>query len=198
MTADFIEGLIDVVRPPADVDQPPPPTVAAREEEKKSEAKPPVETAPEEKPEVEPSQEEEAVEQEIKPADSSPEEEPEDSERSPQSDTENDDWDEAFAAAIAKPKWVRKQVFKVLAIFWTAHQRDLGPITAKNASAIGDELGLVIRHENVRKVIRTRLTDEIETSTVEESQPPTYQYEMKEAGVQFFTEEYLNKALDDD
>ena len=69
--------------------------------------------------------------------------------------------------------------------------RDMGAITAKAASALGGEMDLVIRHENVRKVVRTRLKDRIDTSTVPDSQPPTFQYEINDAGVAFFEQEYL-------
>ena len=105
-----------------------------------------------------------------------------------------DDFSEAFKSAISKPAWVRRQDFKVLAIFWESKRRGDGPITAKQASTIGDEIGLKIRHENVRKVVRTRLTEKIETTTVPESQPPTFQYQITAEGQQSFVNDYLENV----
>ena len=81
-----------------------------------------------------------------------------------------------------------------MAIFWTAHRQSPKPLTAKKAAKLGSDLGLVIRHENIRKVVRTRLTEKIETSTVPDSQPPTFQYAINEAGVEFFESEYLSNT----
>ena len=162
MTADLLEGVMDVVSPPAEVDQAP--------------YSPPVDSGP-------PAPEPEPVKEKAEPAPAEEKAEP----AAPDADLE-----EAFAEAITRAGWVRRQDFKVLAIFWQARRRDLGPITAKAASALGGELDLVIRHENVRKVVRTRLKDRIETSTVPDSQPPTFQYEINDAGATFFEQEYLN------
>jgi hypothetical protein len=141
-----------------------------------------VETEEVVEPEIPP---EEVVEPEIPP------EETEDDEPSLPTPTE---LSQAFDMAIAVPSWAKKQDFKVLAIFWSARQRDEGPITAKAASELGDQIDVVIRHENIRKVIRTRLSDWIGTTTIEGSQPPTFQFEMNDDGAAFFEQEYLLKV----
>ena len=56
--------------------------------------------------------------------------------------------------ALETPANQKKQEFKVLAILWDAHERKLGALSAKELSAHGTALGLVIRHENVRKDMR--------------------------------------------
>lgn len=161
MAADFLDGVIDVVSPPPEVELPPP-----------------VESV---RPEPSPVERKTDA-----PAEPKAENEP--------AGPERDGLSDAFKKATAKADWVRRQDFKVLAIFWESRRRCQGPITAKNASVLGKELDMVIRHENVRKVIRTRLKDKIETSTVENSQPPTFQYEIVDEGVRFFETEYLSKV----
>ncbi len=187
LTADLLEGLADVISPPKDIDLPPPSESYAPPEPVSSDE--PSEAGSEPAEVAEPAVEEkdtEAVEPEAT-AEEAPEE--------PEEDAEDGlDLQAAFDNALEKPGWVRRQDFKVLAIYWQARQQEKGPLTAKKASALGAELGLTIRHENIRKVIRTRLDDKIETSTVEGSQPPTFQYEILDEGVEFFEQEYLAKA----
>jgi hypothetical protein len=228
MAADFIEGIIDVVRPPADIDQPPPPRGrsvdteggSAKSEAPKADssmslestasAAPKASVLEEEEPaeEATPSVEDsEAARSESADADVDEPKESVDASRDVELDavsptdeqgepaeSVSGDLEEAFRVALGKASWVRKQEFKVLAIYWEARRRALGPITAKNGSSIGEELGLEIRHENIRKVIRTRLVEQIETTKVAESQPPTYQFEMTDEGVRYFVDEYLSKT----
>lgn len=160
MTADLLDGLIDKVSPPVEVEQPPP-----------------MDFPQEEKPEVEEVVETKSESVEEKPAKES-----------------SSDFDKAFDRAMENSSWVRKQDFKVLAIFWKAKRKGMGPMTAKAATQVGSEINLNIRHENIRKVIRTRLEEKIDTTTVPESQPPTFQYELSTAGLEYFESEYLKKA----
>ena len=185
LTADLLEGLADVVSPPKDVDLPPP-----------SEPYAPPERVVHDKPSEagsEPPSAEEPTEEAKAPE--APVDEPV-AETTADAPEPNADLQAAFDKALEKPAWVRKQDFKVLAIYWQAQQQQKGPLTAKKASTLGGELGLTIRHENIRKVIRTRLDDKIESSTVEGSQPPTFQYEILDVGAQFFEQEYLAKIED--
>jgi hypothetical protein len=167
LTADFIDGLIDVVSPPVDAEQPPPPMrddadhVSATNRDEG----PPRKTSDDAK--------------KSKAAASGP---------------KTSDLQGAFKKSLGRTDWVRRQDFKVLAIFWEANRQELEALTAKKASKLGSDIGLTIRHENIRKVVRTRLTDKIETSTVPDSQPPTFQYKMTNAGKTFFEKEYLSKV----
>lgn len=177
LTADFLEGLIDVISPPVDAEQAPPPSPAPASEKR-------AEPAP-------------ATDGATAPARPSPAPAPHIEEERPAIS-----WDGAppagdharrFKDALTRADWLRSQDFKVLAIFYEANRRGLGPITAKGAAKLGEEIGVTIRHENVRKVVRTRLTEWIDTTMVADSQPPTFQYGMSENGVSHFETEYLAK-----
>lgn len=174
LAADLLEGLADVISPPRDVEQPPPAPPYSPPEPRPAPVER-VETAAVSEPA--PAK---RVETEVRAAKG---------ETRPAADLAG-----AFAKVLENPKLTKRQDVKVLAIFWQAWQRKMGPITAKAASALGDEVGLTIRHENIRKVIRTRLKDKVNTSTVEGSQPPTFEYEMLGEGAAFFEREYLGKA----
>lgn len=167
LAADLVEGLVDVVSPPPEVVPPPPPPPAAPvepEPSRQAAGAPPPAPVPQPKPAETPK------------ADATP---------------KGKDVGKAFKKAIGRADWVRRQDFKVLAIFWEARRRGMGRLTAKKAASLGSELGLVIRHENVRKVVRTRLADSIETTTVPDSQPPTFEYELTADGAARFEQEYL-------
>lgn len=175
LTADFIDGLIDVISPPVDAEQPAPPPsssahdggfdTAAKSREDRSSS-----TASGDSKEVKPSV------------------------TSSDSGQSNDNLEAAFKKSIGRTDWVRRQDFKVMAIFWEANRRGLDALTAKKAAKLGIEVGLTIRHENIRKVVRTRLNEKIETTTVPDSQPPTFQYEITSQGKTFFEKEYLSNV----
>jgi hypothetical protein len=104
--------------------------------------------------------------------------------------------DPMLAAAISVPGNKRKQAFKVLAILWDAGQRDLGPLSAKEISAHGERIGLVIRQENVRKVIRMRLENKVVVHTRLAGTGTSYEYEIAEKGIAHFRSRYLEGVED--
>jgi hypothetical protein len=99
--------------------------------------------------------------------------------------------DERLTAAIETSGNKRKQEFKVLAILWDAQTRELGPLSAKAISQHGKRLGLAIRHENVRKVIRMRLEKYIRIHTEGVGSGTIYRYEIDTPGKEYFETTYL-------
>jgi hypothetical protein len=99
--------------------------------------------------------------------------------------------DARLAEAIETPGNKRKQEFKVLAILWDASGRELGPLSAKAISQHGKRLGLAIRHENVRKVIRMRLEKYIRIHTEGVGSGTIYRYEIDRPGTDYFESTYL-------
>lgn len=97
-----------------------------------------------------------------------------------------------LASALDKAANRKKQEFKVLAILWDVQNRNLDVMSAKEISEHGKLLGLVIRHENVRKVIRTRLEKYIDIITRENSSGSVYYYAIAESGMAYFESKYLN------
>lgn len=85
----------------------------------------------------------------------------------------------------------KKQEFKILAILWDADQRELGKLSAKAVSEHGEKLGLLIRHENVRKVIRMRLDKHVEIHTEQMGSGSIYKYRISPPGVEYFKSKYL-------
>jgi len=102
-----------------------------------------------------------------------------------------DNVNERLSAAIETPGNKRKQEFKVLAILWDARGRETGPMSAKAISLHGKRLGLAIRHENVRKVIRMRLEKYIRIHTEGVGSGTIYRYEIDQPGVDYFEATYL-------
>ncbi len=98
---------------------------------------------------------------------------------------------EALAKSLDIPQNKKKQEFKVLAILWDVDQRNMGPQSAKAVSEHGEKLGLSIRHENVRKVIRMRLDQYVETQTVQVGSGTIYKYRISEEGIKYFTSKYF-------
>ncbi len=98
---------------------------------------------------------------------------------------------EKLATALDTPQNKKKQEFKVLAILWDARQRELGTLSAKSVSEHGAKLGLAIRHENVRKVIRMRLDKQVETRTEQVGSGSIYRYQISPAGTTYFESKYL-------
>ncbi|MCP4604925.1 MAG: hypothetical protein GY847_31120 [Proteobacteria bacterium] len=96
----------------------------------------------------------------------------------------------AKALDIAPNK--KKQEFKVLAILWDAQQRNLGSLSAKAVSEHGKKLGLSIRHENVRKVIRMRLDKQVEIRTEQIGSGSVYRYQISPAGSDYFASKYFH------
>ncbi|MFO8070374.1 MAG: hypothetical protein R6V85_00750 [Polyangia bacterium] len=104
--------------------------------------------------------------------------------------------DPMLAAAISVPGNKRKQAFKVLAILWDAERRELGPLSAKEISAHGERIGLIIRQENVRKVIRMRLENQVVVHTRPAGTGTIYEYEIAEKGIAHFRSKYLEGVED--
>lgn len=97
-----------------------------------------------------------------------------------------------LSTAIGKPSYHKKQEFKVLAILWDSKQRELGPLSAKAIAAHGEKIGISIRHENVRKVIRMRLDKHVEVHTEEAGTGSIYRYQISQAGLEYFETTYFN------
>jgi hypothetical protein len=96
-----------------------------------------------------------------------------------------------LAQAMTDPENLKKQDFKVLGILWDLEQRGMLGMNANDLSAHGERLGLVIRHENIRKVIRLRLSEYVETIRFLEDGASLYRYELTKAGVQYFEKTFL-------
>lgn len=99
-----------------------------------------------------------------------------------------------LAAAVELPANRKKQEFKVLAILWDAHVRGIKDLSAKSVSDHGVKLGLVIRHENVRKVIRMQLGGYVESVQNRKAGTSIYHYRITPKGAQHFEEKYLQKS----
>ena len=96
-----------------------------------------------------------------------------------------------LARALDRPVNQKKQEFKVLAILWDADKRGLGDLSAKALSDHGIQLGLVIRHENVRKVIRMQLSGYVESVQNRTDGGSIYHYRITPKGATQFEEKYL-------
>jgi hypothetical protein len=105
--------------------------------------------------------------------------------------TETIDVDARLGEAIETPGNKRKQEFKVLAILWDARSRETGPLSAKAISQHGEKIDLKIRHENVRKVIRTRLEKYIRVHTEGMGNGTIYRYEIDKPGIEYFEQTYF-------
>ena len=86
---------------------------------------------------------------------------------------------------------MHKQDFKVLAILWDAYQRGLVPLSAKAVSQHGERIGLAIRHENVRKVVRMRLEKYVDFHNEGAGSGTIYRYLLNAAGRDHFAATYL-------
>lgn len=93
--------------------------------------------------------------------------------------------------ALDVAQFRKKQEFKVLAILYDANSRGLGQLSAKEVSEHGLKLGLAIRHENVRKVIRMRLDQKIDVQTVVAGNGSIYKYSISKVGIDYFKSKYL-------
>ncbi|MCP4198666.1 MAG: hypothetical protein GY762_16085 [Proteobacteria bacterium] len=100
---------------------------------------------------------------------------------------------ESFANALDFPKNKKNQEFKVLAIFSDAAERSMGSLSAREASNHGKKLGLKIRHENVRKMVRMRLGEYVEILTEERGNGTLNKYRISPPGIDYFFSKYLNK-----
>jgi hypothetical protein len=100
---------------------------------------------------------------------------------------------ESFARALDFPKNKKNQEFKVLAIFFDAAERNMGSLSAREASNHGKKLGLKIRHENVRKVVRMRVGEYVEILTEERGNGTLNKYRISAAGIEYFFAKYLDK-----
>lgn len=103
------------------------------------------------------------------------------------------DTDPRLATALEIPGNKRKQEFKVLAILWDALNKDMEPMSAKAISQHGVTLGLQIRHENVRKVIRLRLDKKVEVHTEQAGSGTIYRYRISPTGSEYFVATYLSE-----
>jgi hypothetical protein len=100
----------------------------------------------------------------------------------------------ALALAMEAQGNLRKQDFKILAILWDAENRGLGPLSAKGISQHGGRIGIPIRHENVRKVIRSRLERHVTIHTEVIGTGTVYRYEMNAAGKAEFEDAFLGEG----
>ncbi len=98
---------------------------------------------------------------------------------------------EELASVLDIPTNKRKQEFKVLAILWDANKRNMGVLSAKELSEHGAKLGIVIRHENVRKIIRMRLENYVRTIQNRVGRISVYHYHLTPSGEQYFKDKYL-------
>lgn len=96
-----------------------------------------------------------------------------------------------LALALDTPANQRKQEFKVLAILWDAKQRNQNGMSAKDLSDHGAQLGLAIRHENIRKVIKMRLSTYVEIMQEANNRSSIYHYRLNDVGDTYFREKYL-------
>jgi hypothetical protein len=99
--------------------------------------------------------------------------------------------DKRLEAALDNTQNKKKQEFKILAILWDADQRQMGKLTAKSVSDHGEKLGVSIRHENVRKVIRMRLDKHVEIHTEQVGNGNIYKYKLSPLGTDYFENRYL-------
>ncbi len=97
----------------------------------------------------------------------------------------------ALAAAVDTASNRKKQEFKVLAILWDANNRGMGNLSAKQLSDHGSKLGLEIRHENIRKVIRMRLENYVDIHQDRRQGHTLYNYKITQKGAAFFHDKYL-------
>ena len=104
------------------------------------------------------------------------------------------DVDPRLARAMSDAGNARKQDFKVLAILWDAYQRGLVPLSAKAVSDHGVQIGLTIRHENVRKVIRMRLDKYVDYHNKGAGSGTIYRYALNAVGRDHFDGIYLRKS----
>jgi hypothetical protein len=111
--------------------------------------------------------------------------------KAPEEATETLEVEERLGAAIETPGNKRKQEFKVLAILWDAREREMGPLSAKAISQHGEKIGLKIRHENVRKVIRMRLEPASKVHTEGVGNGTIYRYEIDAPGIEYFEATYF-------
>ncbi|MDD5306407.1 MAG: hypothetical protein PHU25_03720 [Deltaproteobacteria bacterium] len=99
--------------------------------------------------------------------------------------------DPRFATALGLPANNKTQEFKVLAILWDAKSRGMDNLSAKAVSEHGERLGVAIRHENVRKVIRTRLGAFVDVHTEKTGSATVYRYRISTEGESHFVSKYL-------
>ena len=104
------------------------------------------------------------------------------------------DVDARLTQAISDSGNIRKQDFKVLAILWDAYHRGLVPLSAKAVSDHGVQVGLAIRHENVRKVIRMRLEKYVDYHNEGAGSATIYRYALNAVGRAHFEETYLRES----
>ena len=69
-------------------------------------------------------------------------------------------------------------------------------MSAKEAADYGARIGIEIRHENIRKVIRLRLSREVETHKARGSSgnATIFRYRLAQSGVELFETTYLNPS----
>jgi len=102
--------------------------------------------------------------------------------------------DPRLERAVTNRTNLHKQDFKVLAILWDAYQRGLVPLSAKSVSNHGERIGLAIRHENVRKVVRMRLEKYVDFHNEGAGSGTIYRYVLNAAGREYFASTYLREG----
>jgi hypothetical protein len=99
-----------------------------------------------------------------------------------------------LTAALDSPANRKKQEFKVLAILWEANRRGLGELSAMDVADHGNKIGLVIRHENIRKVIRMQLTGYVDPIQNRKKGISIQQYRITPKGITYFEQKYLHPS----
>ena len=97
-----------------------------------------------------------------------------------------------LAAALDNTANRRKQEFKVLSILWDARNRNMGGMSAKALSEHGTNLGLAIRHENIRKVIKMRLSNYVEILHEHGDRASINHYRLNDEGIDYFNKTFLS------
>ncbi len=100
-----------------------------------------------------------------------------------------------FDEAILVPANKKKQEFKALAILWDVHHKGKGALSANDLTNYGLSIGLSIRHENLRKVIRMQLSDYVNRIVNDKSGVGISSlYEINNKGIAYFEKKYLNRT----
>ncbi len=98
----------------------------------------------------------------------------------------------AFKKAIRDPKNQRKQQFKTLAILFETYNNNQEALSGKELSKFGEKyLQLKISPENIRKVIRFKLSEYVDIETVGKGTHTAFKYKLTDNGINFFTSTYL-------
>jgi len=101
------------------------------------------------------------------------------------------DYRDLFDKAVKDKKLASKQEFKVLAILWDAADECAEGLTARELAERSEKLKLKMRPENIRKVLRSRLSDYSDAHEETRSGKKTLVFSLNEKGYEYFREKYL-------